>query len=67
MLNALSSCKGRVIQREAVGMFQSMVRFRNILIHIYDIIMPMTLSPMGLCRHSDFSVFIEQIRSFKHS
>lgn len=56
--------KGRVIQQEAVGMFQSMVRFRNILIHIYDNADDSVTYGIYARRIGDFGVFIEQIRSY---
>lgn len=56
--------KERIIPGDAVGKFKSMVRFRNILIHVYDGIDDSITYGVYTKHLDDFRAFIRNIRAY---
>lgn len=56
--------KGEVIPTNAVSMFQSMVRFRNFLIHVYDGVDDSITYGIYMRHLGDFTYFIKVIRDY---
>ncbi|NWF75545.1 MAG: DUF86 domain-containing protein [Nitrospirae bacterium] len=56
--------KGGIIPTETVSMFQSMVRFRNFLIHVYDGVDDSITYGIYMRHLGDFKDFIKVIRDY---
>ena len=61
-----SLASNNIIHTESAAKFQSMVRFRNMLIHIYDSIDDSITYETYTKRTEDFRLFISQLREFIH-
>lgn len=56
--------KAGVVSKETVNVFQSMVRFRNMLIHAYDDVDDTITYGMYKKRLEDFGLFVSAIRGY---
>jgi len=61
-----SLAASNIIHAESVATFQTMVRFRNMLIHIYDGVDDSITYGIYAKRTGDFRLFISQLREFIH-
>ncbi len=55
---------GKVISKDTIGMFQSMARFRNMLIHIYDNVDDSVTYGIYMRHLDDFNIFAGSIRAY---
>jgi len=59
--------KAKIISKEHLNIFKTMVRFRNLLIHVYDNIDDSITYGIYKYKLGDFKLFIEEIRNYLKS